>query len=169
MKPQFIYLDGDEERQQLIEQIHAVREEVISIAQRVPEPEQFAPRYRGRSLAVMLARLVVYDTATLWLIRAASNGYAVRVSPRLIHTADRIISWFSQRRIISSSIGAIRRKETEITQFVEKVPLEVLSRDVIYPGKKSPYTVEKALQVCFLHHWQRELALMQQADSVGKV
>jgi len=169
MKPEFIYLDGDTERQQLIDRVRGLRQDVLAVADRVPETDHFLPRYDGRSLAVTLARLAAHDTVTLWLIRAASNGYTVSVPERLVRFGDQLVCGFSQRRIIASSTQSIRRKEDTIAEFIRTVPLDVLSKDVLYPGQDAPYTVEKALQVCFVHHWQQQLDLMQQADSVGKL
>lgn len=165
----FIYLDGEAERQQLIDRVRGLRRDVLAVAERVPKAEHFSPRYNGDSLAVTLARLAIHDTAALWLIRAASNGYTVRVPVGVVQFGDKLVSWFSQRRIVASSTRVIRRKEDDIAGFIRNVPLDVLSKDVLYPGRDTPYTVEKAIQVCFVHHWQEQLDQMEQADSVGKL
>jgi len=75
MDEQFIYLDGTDEREQVVQRIHAVRQAVLNLADQLPESHHYSPRYNGQSLAVMLARLHMFDMVMLWLIRAASNGY----------------------------------------------------------------------------------------------
>ena len=44
---------------------------------------------------------------------------------------------------------------------------DLLHKDVCHPGRREPYTVEKALQVYFVHYWQRHLALMRQVEGVA--
>lgn len=167
MEGQFLFLDGELERRQLIGQVQNIRNALLSLAKQIPEKHYYTPRYDGQSLAVMLARLQAFDTGALWLVKAASNGYSVRPPENLIATADSLIRSLARRRIVDVTIKGIRRKEVEICDFIRSVPLDVLSRDVLHPGKKEPYTVEQAMQVYFVHHWQEQLKQMQQADEVA--
>ncbi len=162
----FIYLDGDIERQQLVGQVRDVRAMVLTLAAQLPEKYHYQPRYNGRSLALVLARLLAFDTTTLWLVRAASNNYALRVPKSLVRTADAGLSHLFKRRLVEASVGGIRRKEAEICDFIRDVPMEALSRDVIHPGIKEPYTVERALQVYFVFHWHEQLQQIQATEGV---
>jgi hypothetical protein len=166
MGVQFIYLDGAAEREQLTTQIHAVRDDVAALAAQIPAVHHYEPRYNDLSLAVMLARLQAFDTGALWVVKAASNGYTVRLNRRFVRRLDALVSWLFKRRLVDVTLAGIRRKEAEICAFVEDVPMDVLSRRVIHPGRREPYTVEKALQVYFVHHWKRQHNLMQRVDGM---
>jgi hypothetical protein len=167
MEGQFLFLDGDLERRQLIGQVKNARNTLLSLAKQVPEAHYYTPRYDGHSLTVVLARLQAFDTGALWLVKAASNGYSVRPSPGLIGFIDSLISSLTRRRLVDVTIKGIREKEAEICEFIRSVPIDSLSNDVLHPGKKDPYTVEQALQVYFVHYWQDQIQRMQQTDEVA--
>jgi hypothetical protein len=162
----FIYLDGDIERQQLVGQVRDVRVMVLTLAAQLPEKHHYQPRYSGLSLAQVLARLLAFDTTTFWLVRAASNNYAVRLPKSLMRVGDAGLSYLFKRRLVEASVRGIRRKETEICSFIRDVPMEALSHDVLHPGVKEPYTVERALQIYFVHHWHEQLQQIQAVEGV---
>lgn len=164
---QFIYLDGDLERQELIDRVHAARDAVISIANQVPEDEHFRPRYGDDSLAVMLANLQLFDRAALWFVKAASNGYAIRPPGHLLNSTQALLSRLFQRRIVSVTVAGIRKTEADVCEFIRTVPIDKLSADVLHPGRSAPYTVEQAMQAYFVWHWQTQLTIMQAVDGVA--
>ncbi|MEL6148323.1 MAG: hypothetical protein AAFV33_11585 [Chloroflexota bacterium] len=167
MDEQFIYLDGADEREQVIERLREVRQAVLNIADQLPESHHYSPRYNGQSLAVMLARLHMFDRTMLWMIRAASNGYPLRIPRGAVGFVDAVARWTFQKRLVEVTMRGVRKQEQEIIEFVRTVPLDALSKDVPHPGKKDVYTVERAIQVFFIHHWEQQLMLMQQVDGVA--
>jgi hypothetical protein len=170
MNTTFIYFDGPEERETVIRQIQEIRAEVQQIAEQVPEQHHFLPRYGGRSLAVTLVHLQFFDMAALWFVQASANlrDDAKLHPPRaLVRSADRIVLQFFKRRRVATTLKDIQKKEGEICDYIREVPLELLHKDVCHPGRREPYTVEKALQVYFVHYWQRHLALMRQVEGVA--
>ncbi len=171
MDERYIYLDGTEERRELVEQVRALRGTLAQIANHIPETHHYTPRYNGVSLAVTLTRLQAFDTGALWLIKAASNGYSVRVPRGIVGVVDDTIVRMAQKRLVPVTLDAIQRKEREICEFIRTVPLDVLSKDVYTPGKRDPLTVEKALQAYFVRHWQHQLDLLEHADdsAIGTV
>ncbi|MEM6283840.1 MAG: hypothetical protein AAF787_16735 [Chloroflexota bacterium] len=167
MDEQFIYLDGTDEREQVADRVREVRRAVLHIAEQLPESHHYSPRYNGQSLAVMLARLHMFDRAMLWMIRAASNGYPIQVSRSMVGFFDAIARWAFQKRLVEVTVRGVRKQEQEIIEFVRTIPIDALSKDVPHPGKNDVYTVERAIQVFFIHHWEQQLMLMQQVDGVA--
>lgn len=163
----FIYLDGDEERQLLTDQIDAVRQQVIQLALQVPEQHHYvAARYGEHSLATLLVHLWLFDSASLFLVRAAANNKPLRINPLWVRAAHRAALHFYRRRLVGSSIKSIQRQQQQIVGFVRSVSIDVLHRDVYDPYQKAPYTVERALQAYYVHYWQRQLQRMQQVEDV---
>lgn len=166
MDANYIYLDGQEEREQLIAQVQEVRQGILNLAKQVPEPHHYLPRYGHHSLAAMLVHLWLFDSAMLWLIRAAANGYTLRPAKRFIRLLDYILMRFFRKRLVSITIKNIQNREDEICEFIRTIPVDKLSADVYHPGKRNPYTIERALQIYFVQYWQHYFKVMQHVDGV---
>ncbi len=162
----FIYLDGPEERTALIDAIKQVRRAVAALAEGVPEGHHYTPRYEGDSLATTLAHLATADAAGLWLLNASVNGFYIRIPAFVVEAVDQLLRWVFQRRLVDVSLAGIARKQAQIIEFIESLPMDRFTADVHHPGIKEPLTVERALQMYFLHHWQAHLRIMQQVEGV---
>lgn len=166
----FYYFDGPEEREAVIRQLQDIRAEVQQIALQVPEQHHFLPRYGGRSLAVTLVHLQFFDMAALWFVRTSANlrdDLKLHPPRTLARQADRLVLQFFKRRRVETTLRDLQKKEADIIAYIRDVPLELLHKDVYHPGRREPYTVERALQVYFVHYWQRHLALMRQVEGVA--
>jgi hypothetical protein len=165
----FYYFDGPEERNAVMQQIRDVRAEVFHIASQIPEQHHFLPRYNGRSLAETLVHLQLFDVATLWFIKRSAKlreDLKLRPPETLLRHADHLAGRFFRRRLVSTTLEGLRRQEKEICDYIRYVPLEDLHKDVFHPGRREPYTVEKALQVYFIHYWERQCMAMRKTESV---
>jgi len=91
----------------------------------------------------------------------------VRIPHVAVSIADAIVRLIFQKRLVEVTMRGIRRKERDLSEFVRTVPIDALSKDVRHPGKKETYTVERAIQVFFVHHWEYQLSLMEQVDGVA--
>lgn len=171
MDAQWIFLDGDEERQQVIAQVRQVRADVIAIARQVPEAEHYQLRYGVWSLTQYLVYLWAFDVGGLLLINAAAKGITLKPPYPLVRQIDLGLRSFYARRVVETTIRDIQRKEDDICRFIERVPMSALHRDVFHPakrGKPQVYTVEQAIQFYFVRHWQARYMLMKGMEDMFK-
>lgn len=156
----FIYLDGKEEREALIREVTQIRTDIQTLALQVPTTEHYTPNYAGRSLAQVLAALELGDALALMLLKATLNGYKLALPSWLTLAVWRVLLWVSNRRLVDVSLQGIQKYQTNICQLIREISLDSLSLDVQHPGRPFPYTLEKALQIYFVHRWRQQLALL---------
>lgn len=160
------YLDGDRERQELIDDIRRVRRAVVQMAEAVPENRRYEARYHGWSLAALLAHLVISDRLSLWAIQWALAGVRPPVPSPLLHGFNALSARIFRKRVISTTLRGLRADEKRIAGFIRRLPMDKFTRMVYDPTGDAYITVERAVQVCFLFHWQEHLQTLQKVEGV---
>ncbi len=161
---QFMFLDSDSDRDELIQQMTDVREQVRAIALRVPEEEWYTPRYHGWSLGAMLGHLNLSDNLGLLQIQLAMRGLNLRLSSTMWDRFNNFTTRIFQRRVVTASLQSMDNNLPRIAEFIRKLKVEVFTRDVFYPPANKNVTLEQAVQVYFLFHWRQHLETMQQTE-----
>lgn len=162
----FRFLDSDADRRQLIDEIRQIRRAVISMTETVPEEKWYEPRYHGWSLAAMLGHLQMMDNLNLLLIQMALVGINPPISMDLVDSLNDRMARVFQKRIISTTIRGIEKKERALESFIMRLPIDKFSKQVFYPPYNRYLTIEQALQVVFLHHWQNHLQTMLAVEGI---
>lgn len=164
----FRYLDTEDDRRALIDDIRAVRQRVYAIAERTPADQHDALKYHGWSLAAMLAHLYAADRSALWLIRLAVVGIALPFpSPALLNRLNDGAARLFRRRVVATTLKGLKRTEKAIEQMILTLPESRFSRVVYHPPTGRFLTVERGLQVYFLFHWQEHLATLESVRGEG--
>jgi hypothetical protein len=166
MNRTYRYLDGDEERRQLAADISRVRHAVIQLAESVPPTRRYEPRYNGWSLGALMAHLHVVDKLSLWAIQLALLPRAPAVPLPLMERMNDLTARMFQKRVVETTIRGMRANEKRITDLILHLPMDKFSREMIDRTIDSRVTVERALQICFLFHWQEHLMAMQRVEGI---
>lgn len=162
----FRYLDSEADRRQLMDDIRQIRRVVISMTETVPEEKWYEPRYHGWSLAAMLAHLQMMDNLNLLLIQAALLGINPPIPKDWVdYFNDRMARVF-QKRLVATTIRGIEKKERGLESFIVRLPIDKFSKQLFYPPYNRYLTIEQALQVLFLHHWQNHLQTMLDVEGI---
>jgi hypothetical protein len=162
----YIYLDGERERRQLILEIGKVRRAVLHVVENVPESGWYEPRYHGWSLAAMLGHLNLIDNVSLFFIRSALVGFRFRMSKRTVNRLNHFTIRLFQKRVVAASIKSIEHNEKVITDLILKLPMDRFSRQVFNPETQEFTTVERNLQDRFLFHWHGHLHTMREVEGI---
>ncbi len=157
---EFRYLDTDEDRQHLVNDIHRVRQQVIQMAESIPSEQHYEPRYHGWSLAAMLAHLNTIDGLALTGIQLALIGIHPPISTGMLNWFNDTTARVYQRRLVAATIKGIQRTEKRIDDLVLTLPIDRFTREVYHPPSASYLTAERAIQQYFLFHWQEHLHTM---------
>lgn len=160
------YLDSESDRRALIGDMHYVREAVIHVAQSVPENRRYEPRYPDGSLGALLAHLYASDRLWLWSLQWGLVGLRPPVPSPLLTGLNRLGARVFQKRLTTTTIRGIRRQERRIDEFVLRLPIDKFTRQVWDPGSGQYVTVERALQIAFLFHWQEHLTALHRAEGI---
>src|SRR5690606_8209013 len=160
------YLDGDQERLELIDDIRRVRRAVIQMAETVPEARRYEPRHHGWSLAAMLAHLYLVDRISFWAIQWALAGVRPPIPSALLHGFNALSARIFQNRLTETTIRGIYAHEKRIADFIRRLPMDRFTCPVYDPTIGEYITVERAVQVCFLFHWQEHLQTLQQVEGI---
>src|SRR5579871_3748151 len=153
----FRYLDTDEDRQQLVSDIHRVRQQVIQMAESIPPEQHYDPRYHGWSLAAMLAHLNTIDGLALTGIQFALLGLHPPISIGMLNWFNDRTARLYQRRVVGTTIKGIQRNEKRIDSLILTLPIDRFTREIYHPPSATYLTIERALQQYFLFHWQEHL------------
>ncbi|MCU0499169.1 MAG: hypothetical protein MUF87_17590 [Anaerolineae bacterium] len=162
----YIYLDGDEERQQLIGQIAKVRLDVLRVVENVPADLWYTPRYHNWSLGAMLGHLNLADRLSLWLIQAALLRIRPRIPLSLVNQANDFMANVYRNRLIDASKRDMQRNEKRITTLIQHLPEDKLALGVYHPALGIETTVERALQDLYVYHWIEHLHTMQSVEGL---
>ncbi|MBL8165342.1 MAG: hypothetical protein JNJ61_25390 [Anaerolineae bacterium] len=165
-KREYRYLDSDDDRRALIEDIRQVRRDVLRMLEIVPKDKWYEPRYHGISLAAMLGHLQLMDSVTLWMMQLALIGVRLPGSAGLVNRFNDFMGRVFRQRVIETTVKGIQTKETALISFVEKLPVEQFSKLVYHPVIEQYLTVEQAVQEFFLFHWREHLASIRAVDDV---
>jgi hypothetical protein len=160
----YIYLDGEEERQQLIEAIRQVRREVLAIVEATPEDQCYEVRYHGWSLAAMLGHLNLMDNLYMLLISLALLGVRFPVPPEIQDGFNNFIAGIFRRRLIGASMRGAQVNEAKIADFINRLPVEKFTQQVYSVESKQYTTVERAVQEYFLFHWRNHLRTLRASE-----
>ncbi len=160
------YLDTETDRQKLIAEMQQVRQAVMDMTETVPEAQWYEPRYHGWSLAAMLGHLQFMDHAHLLLIQMALLGIRFPLSMALIDRFNDTMSGIFRQRVVNASLEGIQSKQDKLTDFILNLPVDKFTTQVYYPPLHRYLTVEQALQVLFLHHWQNHLQTMLDVEGL---
>jgi len=160
----FRFLDSEADRQTLITDIRRVRQNVTQLIEALPADKVYVPRYHGWTPAAMLAHLHLNDNVSLMAIKLALAGLPVPVSSGLWDQFNDAAARLFARRVLETTLRGIKANEKRITDFVLQVPVKGFSKRFYYPPINRYITVEQALQVLFLHHWQQHLRTIEGAE-----
>lgn len=167
LDPTYRYLDTQEDREALIKDIQQVRQEVMRMSEIVPEEQWYEPRYHGWSLAAMLGHLQLMDRLNMWLIQAALVGLRPAVSTTLVNQLNDFMARIYQRRLMEASLRGLERSQRRIEDFITHLPVDRFTVQVFHAPSNKYLTVEQALQVLFLYHWQEHLKTMREAEGMS--
>lgn len=162
---EFIFLDGDLERKQLIADIRKVRADILALCERVPEKEWYTPRYHGWSLAATLAHLNFMDNISLLLVRAATMNLRFGLSPRNLDRLNRFMARIFQHRLISATARSTHNNQARIADLIMNLPIDQFTKPVYYCEQGRTIMIEQALQAFFLHHWRAHLHTMLEVEN----
>lgn len=166
IKREYRFLDGEADRQALVEDIRRVRREVLRLADLVPEARWYEPRYHGWSLAAMLGHLHLSDNLTILNIQMGLIGLTVPVSSGVWNRMNAFTARVFKGRIVETTVRGIQKNEARIAKFILQLPVDKFSRRVYDPPIDRYLTVEQAVQEFFLFHWQDHLRTMHIAEGI---
>lgn len=161
----YIFLDGVQERQGLVNEIEAVRDQVIAVIRTVPEKRCHEPRYYGLSPARLLGHLYLMDLGGMLAIRAAQRGLHLPISARRLEQIDKLAGRLFQRRLIEDWITQLEQLRTAIEDLILELPMDHFTKEVYHPALDKRLLIEQALQAFFLHHWQDHLVIIQGVEA----
>lgn len=162
----FRFLDSEADRLKLLDEIRQIRRAVISMMETVPKDKWYEPRYHGWSLAAMLGHLQTMDNLNLLLIQLALVGVRPPISMDWVDLFNNRMARVFQKRVIATTIRGIDKKQKVLESFIMRLPLDQFSKEVFYPPLNRYLTIEQALQVLFLHHWQNHLQTMLAVEGI---
>lgn len=167
LNAKYTFLDTDEDRQQIITEMMAVRTAVREVAATIPEAEWYTPRYHDWSLAAMLAHLNVADNFAMLTLRMALVGLHPRLGQGKLNRLNDLSSRIFKARLLPSTLRSMEKNEARIADFIRHVPMNRLSR-MLYHPVVGPLTVEHAIQEYFLYHWKGHLQTMLETENMGQ-
>ncbi len=162
----YIFLDGTEERELLIDRIGQARQGVRLVIDSVPEDLWYTPRYHGWTPAAMLGHLNLSDNLSLLLLRSALLGLRLKLSARQLDHLNNISARLFQKRLVAASLRSMERNQQRLADFVLHLPINKFSLQVYNPGTQTFTTVERGLQEFFLFHWEDHLKTMRQVEGI---
>lgn len=162
----YIFLDTQAEREQLIDQIRQVRAATLQMVDVVPRDAWYQPRYHGWSLAAMLGHLHLSDNLTILNIQMGLIGLTVPVSSGVWNRMNDFTARVFKGRIVETTVRGIQKNEARIAKFILQLPVDKFSRRVYDPPIDRYLTVEQAVQEFFLFHWQDHLRTMHIAEGI---
>lgn len=166
VEPNYRYLDSEQDRQALVDDMAQVRQAVIAVARMVPEDQHFTPRYHDWSLAAMLGHLMLMDSLNMWLIQSALLGLRLQISMDQVDRLNGLLARVFRQRVVESSIKGIEQKEKRLADFILQLPVDKFTQQVYYPPRRKFLTVERGIQDVFLFHWQEHLETMLAVEGI---
>lgn len=157
----YLFLDGAAERQVLTREIHLIRNRIIALVESLPEPKWYETRYYGLTPAALLGHLNLMDRGGLWAIKAGLVNVRLPISEKRLQTINHVTARLFERRVVSTSIQAIRRTEAHIAELILNLPMDQFTKEVFHPALGKRLIIEQAVQAFFLHHWQDHLLIME--------
>lgn len=165
-KRDYRFLDSEEDRRQLVEDIRRVRLDVQRMVNLVPDAKWYEPRYHGWSLAAMLGHLQLMDTLSLRAMQLALLRLRLPLPETALNRFNDLTSGVFKRRLVSTTIRGIQRDEKRIIEFVMRLPMERFTRTVHHPALGTYLTLEQAMQEFFYYHWLGHLQTMREVEDI---
>lgn len=162
----YIFLDSQEERQELVARIKQVRHAVRGIIESLPEEQWYEPRYNGLSPAALLGHLNFSDNMGILLIKLAMLGLRPATSHAMLHRVNRVTTRLFSRRLVPISLQSLESNQERITALILEMPMEKFTVQVWNPARQHFTTLEKGLQEFLLHHWQHHLSEMHDVEGI---
>lgn len=162
----FAFLDDKPDRQQFLAEVRQSRQAVLDVIQRVPQAQWYEPRYHGWSLGAMIGHLNLADNLGLLQIKAGLVGIRFKVSMSGVDRLNGVTANLFQKRVVESSIKSMERNQQRIADFVMQLPVSKFSTQIYYPPLAQSVTVEQAIQLYFLFHWQHHLQTMHEVEGI---
>lgn len=166
LKVTYRYLDTEADRQRLIEDIRRMRRAVLQMTEIVPQDKWYEPRYHDWSLAAMLGHLQLMDRLLILNIQLALVGIRFPVPLSMVDNLNNVMARVYQNRVVETSVRGIHRLESNIADFILRLPMDKFTVQVYYPPLNKYLTIEQALQVFFLNHWQAHLQTMREVEGI---
>jgi hypothetical protein len=163
----YIYLDGQQERRELIRRIVAVRHAVRDHVRTIPEAEWYTPRYHGWTLAGTLAHLNFSDNMSLLTIKLAMMNLRPATSSQMLQRVNNWTARFFRKRLVKVSLHSIGMNQQRIVDFIMGLSMDKFTTRVWDPRQQEFTTIEKALQDFLLYHWQGHLDDMREIEGQG--
>lgn len=165
-EPTFRFLDSEADRHSLLEDMRQVRRAAVQMSDLVPEDKWYEPRYHNWSLAAMMGHLQMMDSLNLLLIQLALVGVRLPISMNLVDNLNNFMAQVFRQRVLKTTIRGIETKGKVLEDFILQVPIDKFTMQVFYPPMNKYLTIEQALQVMFLHHWQQHLQTMLDVEGI---
>jgi hypothetical protein len=102
----------------------------------------------------------------MWGIQWALVGLHPPVPAPLLLMLNSLTARAFQKRLTETTIRSLRAQEKQIAAFIIRLPMDRFTRQVYDPTSDAYLTVERALQVAFLFHWQEHLMMMQRVEGI---
>lgn len=167
LNPNYIFLDTDEERRQLVDEIGKVRRAVLHMVDVVPQEQWYQPRYHGWSFAAMLAHLHLTDNLCLLDIQLALIGIRPPIPSSLWDRFNDVSTQVFRQRVVETTVRGIQKNEKRVASFILRLPVSKFSKEVYDPPHNRYLTVEQALQEFFLHHWHEHLKTISETEGLS--
>ncbi len=160
------YLDTEADRQQLVDDTRRVRRLVVQMTDIVPQDKWYEPRYHEWSLGAMLGHLQVMDKLMMMNIQAALVGIRFPIPISMVNQLNDVMARVYKNRVVETSIRGIQRFDLVLADFILRIPMDKFTVQVYHPTSNKYLTIEQALQVFFLHHWQAHLQTMREVEGI---
>ncbi len=160
----YVFLDDENDRKRFLERVHAIRQDVIELIQRIPQEKWYESRYHGWSLGAMVAHLNLVDNFSLLSIKLALVGVRPAVSMPMIDQINGLTASLFRNRLVQTSVKSVYANEQRIADFLLQLPISKFSTQIYDPPLGKLITIEQYIQERFLFHWQRHLSTMQQVE-----
>lgn len=160
------YLDSEQDRRQLVEDIYYIRQAVLQMVETLPADRRYEPRYHGWSPGAMLMHLHLIDSLSLWGIQLALVGIHPPVSLAMLNRFNDLTARIFKTRLVETTMRGIRRQERRIAELILTLPLDKYSKAIYDPTSEGYTTVERALQSAFLFHWQEHWQTIQRVEGI---
>ncbi len=160
------FLDTQDDREDLVADIHHVRRVVLQTVDDVPREKWYEPRYHNWTPAAMLAHLHLMDNVLHYLTQMALVGIHPRISEGTRDGFNDLMARVFKNRLMETTIRGIQQNEQRVCDFILRVPMERFTRQVYSPVWQTYLTVEQGLQEFFLFHWQDHLQTIRQVEDM---
>jgi hypothetical protein len=160
------YLDSEADRQQLVDDTRRVRQQVLQMIEIVPQDKWYEARYHNWSLAAMFGHLQLMDKLMMLNIQAALIGVRFPIPITMVNQLNDTMARIYKNRVVETTVRGIRKFDETLADFILRMPIDKFTVQVYHPSSNKYLTIEQALQVFFLHHWEGHLQSMRNIEGL---